>query len=346
MARSSNIARALILTAALAAALLALNSCGAGGGGSKTVQVLFSAQANELDLYDLTTGAMTILIAAEQNNVNGQACLVPGGNGQFLMAEDTDQKNGARQGWMIFSSDGRPVKKLLEPEAPNEPDQIEPYGCAFDKERRLFTSDIGTGDFGATDGKLVLFLPPDYEDACLLDIEVRTAGTIAIDDDGSVLLTESVPPGRVLRYSGPFPKNAGECGTVKPAKSTFIEDQAVGTPLGIARASNANWYISSVYVPTAIREYTHDGAFVRVIAEGAQIGNPAGIAVDSKGTIYYADLGLTVSTGDDGKASIGPEDGKGTVRKVTFDATGNPQPPVIMGSGFNFPDAVSVLPLP
>jgi hypothetical protein len=335
----------LVLVAALAIGLVALSACG-GGGGSKQVEMLYSAQANELDLYDLTTGAMTVLIAAEQNNVNGQACLVPGGGGRFIMAEDTDQKTGARQGWMIFTSDGQPEKKLEEPRASNEPDQIEPYGCAFDREERLFTSDIGTGGFGATDGKLIVFFPPEYQTSCLLDNTIRVAGAVAIDDDGSVLLTESVPPGRVLRFSGPYPKDAGECGTVQPAKSTFIEDPAVGTPLGIARAPNGNWYVSSVYVPTAIREYTHDGAFVRVIAEGPEIGNPAGIAVDSKGTIYYADLGLTLSTGEDGQPSIGPEDGKGTVRKISFDADGNPQPPQIMGSNFNFPDAVSVLKLP
>ena len=334
-------ALAVVLTAALAIGLAGLSACGGGGGESKTVQVLFSAQANELDLYDLTTGAMTVLIPSEQNNVNGQACLLPDDGGRFLMAEDTNQKDGARQGWMIFTSDGQPEKKLEEPESAGEAEQIEPMGCAFGKDKQLFTSDIGTGDFGATDGKFLMFFPPDYDEACLLDIEVRTAGTIAIDDDGSVLLTESVPPGKVLRYSGPFPKDAAECGTVKPAKSTFIEDPEVGTPLGIARAPNGGWYVSSVFVPPAIREYDHDGALVHVIAEGDDIGNPAGIAVADDGTIYYADLGLTVT-----ETGIGPEGGKGTVRKIEFDADGNPQAPVIIGSDLDYPDAVSILTRP
>ena len=331
--------RSLLVMAGFAVGLLVMGACG--GGGGKTIQVLFSPQNNELDLYDLTTGAMTVLIPAEQNNVNGQACLLPNGKGEFLLGEDTGQKNGARQGWMIFSSEGQPEKKLLEPESPGEAEQIEPFGCAFDKERRLFTSDIGTGDFGATDGKLVVYFPPDYQQSCLLDIEVRTAGTIAIDDDGSVLLTESVPPGRVLRYSGPFPKSARECDTVKPAKETFIEDPEVGTPLGIARAPNGGWYVSSVFVPPAIREYGHDGNFVRVIAEGDDIGNPAGIAVAPDGTIYYADLGLTVT-----ETAIGPEDGKGTVRKIEFDTDGNPQKPVTIKDGLSFPDAVSIVSQP
>jgi len=341
---SGNVGALAVLSAALAIGLAALSACG--GGGSKTVEVLFSAQANELDLYDLSSDEMTVLIPAEQNNVNGQACLLPDDGGRFLMGEDTDQKNGARQGWMIFTSDGQPEKKLEEPQSAGEAEQIDPMGCAFGKDKQLFTSDIGTGDFGATDGKFMVFFPSDYDEACLLDIEVRTAGTIAIDDDGSVLLTESVPPGKVLRYSGPFPESAGECGTVKPAKSTFIEDPEVGTPLGIARAPNGGWYVSSVYVPPAIREYGHDGAFVRVIAEGDDIGNPAGIAVAEDGTIYYADLGLSLTTGDDGQPNIGPEDGKGTVRKIEFDADGNPQAPVIIGSGFDYPDAVSILTRP
>jgi sugar lactone lactonase YvrE len=329
----------IALTAALGVGLAALSACD--GGGSKTVEVLFSAQANELDLYDLRTDEMTVLIPAERKNVNGQACLLPDGDGKFLMGEDTGQRDGARQGWMIFSADGQPGTKIEEPEAANEPDQIEPYGCAFDKEKRLFTSDIGDTDFDSQNGKLIVFFPSDYQASCLLDTTIRVAGAVAIDEDGSVLLTESVPPGRVLRFSGPFPNDAGECDTVKPAKETFIEDPEVGTPLGIARAPGGGWYISSVFVPPAIREYDHGGTFVRVIAEGDDIGNPAGIAVAEDGTIYYADLGLTVS-----ETGIGPESGKGTVRKITFDADGDPQAPVIIGSNLDYPDAVSILERP
>ena len=111
------------------------------------------------------------------------------------------------------------------------------------------------------------------------------------------------------------------------------------TPLGIVRAPNGNWYVSSVFLPPTIREYTAAGKFVRTIIAGADIGNPAGLAVDSKGTLYYADLGLVVKEG----GLPGPGDHTGTVRKVEFDASGNPGKPVTMGTGLNFPDGLGIL---
>ncbi|MGB2695228.1 MAG: hypothetical protein WBD55_08585 [Dehalococcoidia bacterium] len=322
----------------LAGALIALAACGDNNGG-KTVEKLFSPQGNELDVYDLDTDAATVLIESAKNNVNGQACLMPDGSGNFLMAEDTNQPD-ERQGWGIFSPDGVLVEKLLEPKTTGEAEQIEPSGCAFDSEGRLFTIDTGTGSFDATDGKLVLYFPPDYKTSCLLTTELRTPGDVEVDDAGDVLLPEAVPPGRVLRFAGPFPASADECDTVKPAQSTFIEDTDLNTPRGMVRASNGHWYISSVLLPPAIREYDADGNFVRVIAAGEDIGNPAGIAVASDGTIYYADLGLVEKPPPD---FFGPEEGKGTVRKVAFDANGEPLPPVIIADGLDYPDSVSVL---
>ncbi len=328
--------RRLLLSAFVLGLLSAALACGEGS--STTVEKLFGAQANELDIYDLASGEMTVLIPSERNNVNGQICAVPHTDGHFLLGEDTHQSEGARQGWGEFDAKGKLVDKFPEPEGPNEPDQIEPYGCAFDKDDRLFTSDIGDTDFGSTNGKLILFFPPDYQSSCILAADIRVAGALALDDGGSVLLTESVPPGRVLRFSAPFPKDDGECDSVKPARTTFIEDPDMGTPLGITRATNGNWYVSSVFVPPTIREYTPAGAFVRTISEGTDIGNPAGVAVDSSGTLYYADLAIVNDNGN-----IGPQSGKGTVRKVTFDSSGNPQAPVIIASGYDYPDAVAVL---
>jgi hypothetical protein len=199
---------------------------------------------------------------------------------------------------------------------------------------------VGAEDFTAASGKLILFFPPDYATYCTLSDTLRTTGPVAIDDDGSVLVPESVPPGDILRYSQPFPKDATTCATTPVNKSTFIKDSNMATPAGIARAPNGNWYVSSVFVPPAINEYDKTGKLVRTIATGQDIGNPEGIAVDSKGTIYYADLGLETKPGE---LIPGPARGKGTVRKITFDKDGNPQAPVTIGSGFSFPDAVSIL---
>ena len=330
----------LLLSGAMFAVVALTFACGDSDDNSgATLEKLFGAQANELDVYDLATGEHTVLIPSEQNNVNGQICAVPNTDGHFLMGEDTTQSGGARQGWGEFDATGKLVNKFLEPEAPNEPEQPEPYGCAFDDEDRLFTSDIGDTNFDSKNGKLILFFPPDYQNVCILASDIRVAGQLAPDDDGSILVTESVPPGRVQRYSAPFPKDERECDSVHPTKAIFIEDPDMGTPLGIARARNGNWYVSSVFVPPTIREYTPEGAFVRTIIEGTDIGNPAGIAVDSNGTLYYADLGLVTEPGK----LPGPGDGTGTVRKVTFDSGGNPQTPVVLADGFDYPDAVAVL---
>jgi hypothetical protein len=327
------------LLVALGVGLVLVAACDDGGGG-KQVEKLFSPQANELDVYDLETGEMTVLIPSEKYNVNGQVCALPDGSGNFLMGEDTNQSDGARQGWGIFSPDGEIVQKILDPETAGEAETPEPYGCAFDDEGRLFTTDIGDGSFEAHNGKLLLFFPEDdFGEVCILDTEIRVAGQVAIDDDGGVLVPEGVPPGNVLRYAGPFPSSAAECETVKPTKSVFIQDPEVLTPLGIARAPNGNWYLSSVFIPTAIREYDANGQFVRTIVEGEDIGNPAGLAVGSDGTLYYADLGLDQQPGE----LPGPAPGKSTVRKVTFDADGNPSAPEVMGSGFDYADGLGIV---
>ena len=336
--RASSLLRTRIaLVVALGAGLLLAAACD--NGGSKQVEKLFSPQNNELDVYDLSTGEMTVLIPSEQNNVNGQVCALPDGSGNFLMGEDTNQSDGARQGWGIFSPDGELQNKLLEPVSEGEAETIEPYGCAFDGEKRLFTTDVGDENFEASNGKLIVYFPDDYSESCILDLELRVAGQVANDDAGNLYVPETVPPGRVVRYSGPFPSSAAECDTVKPEKSAFIEDEEMNTPFGIAIAANGNWYVSSVFLPTTIREYDANGQFVRTIIEGDDIGNPAGIAVGSDGTLYYADLALEQQPGE----LPGPARGKSTVRKVTFDADGNPSQPEIMGSGFTFADSLGIL---
>lgn len=323
----------LVLSAALA---LVVVGCGSGGG---TIEKLFSPTGNRLDVYDLETDESTVLIPSERYNVNGQVCPVPTGDGRFLMGEDTNQSDGARQGWGIFSKDGTLKQKILEPETDGEAKQIEPYGCFFDEDERLFTTDVGDENFDSKNGKFIVYFPPDYDTYCVLALDLRVAGSIASDPDGNLYITETAPPGDVLKFAGPFPANADECDSVKPERSQFIKDDEVQTTFGALRQPNGNWYVSSVFLPTAIREYDADGTFVRTIAEGDSIGNPAGIALASDGTLYYADLGLVQEPGQ----LPGPGDKTGTVRKITFDADGNPSEPEIMNDGLDYPDAVSVL---
>lgn len=308
-------------------------------------EALFSPQANQLDVYDLETGQISVLIPSDRNTVNGQVCLMPDQTGNFLLGEDTGERpgdpTGPRQGWGIFNPEGRLVKKIPEPESPGEARKVEPYGCGFDEQARLFVTDVGSGDFGSEDGKLIVFFPPDYDAYCLLDTKLQVAGQVAIDGEGNVYVPETVPPGRIFRFAPPFPTNPNECDSVPVNKSVFIQDPEMQTPMGIVQAPNGNWYISSVFLPTAIREYDPTGNFVRTIAEGDNIGNPAGISIDAQGTLYYADLGLVQEPGE----LPAPGQNTGTVRRIAFDEQGNPLPPETIGDGLDYPDAVSVLPL-
>ena len=323
--------------------------CIAGAPGCETER-LYAPQDNRLDIYDIVngrvTGQVTVLIPADRNTVNGQACLLPDGSGNFLMGEDTGQPD-IRVGWGVFSPDGTLVQKIEEPVSPGEAEQPDPFGCGFDSEGRLFVTDVGTGNFGFSDGKLIVFFPPEYETYCLLDTTLRTAGTIAIAEDGSVYITETVPPGKVLRFSPPFATGSDECDTVPPNRSTFIDGgPALQTPFGIVQAPNGNWYVSSVLLPEPmINEYDSDGNFVRTIVAGGTGGTPAGLALGSDGTLYYADLAI-VERPPGSAVPFGPAAGEGTVRRVTFDENGEPSLPEIIASGLSFPDAVSVLPLP
>jgi hypothetical protein len=310
-----------------------------------TVDLLFSAQGNELDTYDLETDEMTVLVPSAQDggeDLNGQVCLMPDDTGNFLLGHDTNQSEGDRQGWGIFTPEGEFVDKILEPETPNEPEQPEPFGCGFDSEDRLFVTDVGSGSFDATDGKFIVFFPPEYETFCILESELRVPGTVFVDDDDSVYVTETVPPGTVLRYSG-FPESDDECATVQPAKETFIEDEEMNTPFSAVRAPNGNWYVSSVFLPKTVREYDADGTFVRTVVEGDDIGSPAGLAVGDDGTLYYADLAIVQEAPGE---LPGPASGQGTVRKITFSEDGTPSAPVIIGEGYDYPDAVSILEQP
>jgi hypothetical protein len=64
-------------------------------------------------------------------------------------------------------------------------------------------------------------------------------------------------------------------------------------------------------------------------------GTPLGLGVGPDGTLYYADIGITITNEGIGP---GPE---GTVRRIRF-VNGKPQPPEIMGGGLQYPDGIGV----
>ncbi|GBD27530.1 hypothetical protein HRbin30_02881 [bacterium HR30] len=94
-----------------------------------------------------------------------------------------------------------------------------------------------------------------------------------------------------------------------------------------------------------IAEYDAEGRFLRRVLQpvsGERLpfpstGTPLGVAVDSLGSVYYADLGL-VQNG----LNIGPGDNLGTVRRIVFDPNGNPLAPVTLDRNLDFPDGIGV----
>lgn len=309
-------------------------------------------------------------------DLNAQICFFPD-NKRFIAGEDTGQPDPL-QGWGIFRISGTKVGKLktreigkLQPTYQGSADNAENYGCGILSDGRVVTTDIGNQASGPSNGQLIVWFPPftkGFEQIpegangtvpyCKLDIAIGTAGGIAIDKDDNIYVPSARGEG-VYRYSGPFPTSAdasGGCGSTDGTgapmaetvrKEIFIPAGADGlaTPNAIVATPAGGWYVTSV-INGVINEYTSDGDFVRTILQppagetlGAQpfsTGTPLGIGVAPDGTIYYADIGIVI----DGP-SIGPGDGTGKVRRITFKG-GEPQPPETMAEGLAFPDGIGV----
>jgi hypothetical protein len=175
-----------------------------------------------------------------------------------------------------------------------------------------------------------------------------------------VYLTAARPPGNgVVRYEGPVPTSpdaAGGCGRVdgtgapladEAHKGVFIPaDEHVATPNAVVGAPGGGFYVSSAFTGV-LAEYDGSGRFVRTLVTppaGEQLGTepystgaPFGMGVDpTTGALYWADLAIGITD------SIGPIDDAGTVRRITFDAEGNPRPAETMDEGLDFPDGIGI----
>jgi sugar lactone lactonase YvrE len=291
-----------------------------------------------------------------RRDVNGMICRAS--DGRLVMGEDTGQP-ARTPGWGIFAPDGRQLARLT----PSfEAALGDPFGCAFDAEGRLFTTDIGEPGFLPAKGQLVLWLPPlgdpvgswqpETHRYCKLATGLGTPGAVAVDGAGRVYVAVS---GRlaVLRFSPPFPSGpdaAGGCGR-RDAQGSPLADVVHGEVLirapatfsGLALSPRGTLYAASV-ATGRIYEYDLEGRRLRTILAPSEwlppwaTGYPQGIAVDRDGTLYYADLdlvlrGLSPRPGPDGK-----------LRRIRFDAAGEPLAPETLLDGLAFPDGVAVHP--
>ncbi len=306
----------------------ALNGCGGGPAGER----LMYSQNEELDVFELDSGKLGVLVPPATGFINGEVCLVPSGHGNFVVADDYGAP-ADRVGWAVYTADGTFLKKLPLPARPDEEEAPDPIGCAFDGAGRLFTTAIG--DQAVANGQLSVFFPPTYDESCILDTTINTPGNITIDSQGNVYVPGV---GGVRRYLPPFPTSVAECETVRGQKENFI-DNHVPAGLGIVQSASGSWYVSVVALRPTIAEFTADGTYLRDLFPPRTGGSPSGLALDSEGSVYYADLGLS----DDPIPH--PVDGKGSVRKITFDGDGNPSTPETLARGLSFPDGLGILPV-
>ena len=305
----------------------AVNAAQAGCALGPAGEVLVSLQGFQLDEYDLGTGTHATVVPSTHARVSGQPCLLPGESGEYVVGDSTGAP-AVPPGWSVFSPDGTFLRRLPLP-AGTSAGRV-PVGCVVDPQGRLFAT--RTGADGDNDGQLIVYLPPDYQRSCILDMELRTPGFPAVDDAGEIYVPEGGRD-RVLRFGEPFPSETVECGSVGPAMRPFIRTGGLA-PRGIARGNNGHWFVSAAAADGTlprIYEYTADGIFVRGLFPPGSGGNPTGLAVDSVGTLYYA---------DDSQLEQAP--GRGTLRMVTFDTAGAPAAPRVIARGLDHPGGLAV----
>jgi hypothetical protein len=315
-------------------------------------------------------------------HLNGKLCFFPRGfghNKQFVVADDTYREacidrdppqarcsvthRGSRwfvgtdpDGWGIFKRTGRWKKRHIHapwnyPTDPQPQGTIDPQGCAFDSQGRLWGNDVGSGDPLNMDptqrGAVIVFFPGlrhRYDTYCFIDNNLAQAGMPAMDEAGNLYVAET-GMGRMWKYSPPFPTSVADCPasnhlvTTPPTKTMFPTPGEL-TPVAIVRVPGTDhWYIDSVLLPGVpgqggglINEYDANGLLVRNIVPSNMLKNPIGMDVGSDGTLYYAELNLNPDTST----------GCGRVSQVRF-VGGTPQAPEVLGKNLSFPDGVTVV---
>ena len=341
-------------------------------------ELLFVTEGNRLRRIDVDSidsalageGSLAEDVLVERasdggRDVNGQICERPGVEGGFVAGEDSGQPNPPA-GWGVFDADGTQVGKLT---ASYFVGGAEPHGCAFAPNGNLFTTEVGFQGFGTANGQLIMWFPPfdrfpgppgAYPNTldrstnfCKLATDLGTAGSVQIDDEGNVFVSQSAGL-KVEKFSPPFPTGpdaAGGCGNVDstgaPVATTVHRTQIIApsdgmlTFSGIAISPRGTLYVASV-LTGRIAEYDFGGRLLRLILAPAEelppipTGHPQGLAVGDDGTIYYADLDLRGTL-----PNVGPGP-NGKVRRIRFDANGDPLAPEIVKQGLAFPDGVAI----
>jgi hypothetical protein len=344
------------------------------GGEGNNLQAYGDDGTDELQRQQVVTNRAED--AAAGIDINGQICFFPDDPNRFIAGEDTGQPDPPA-GWGIFDLAGAAVGDLMVSQAGKlsptyQPADSDPenYGCGFLEDGRILTTDVGNQAGGAGTGQLIVWFPPyvgeEGVDHCKVDVGIATAGQIAVGP-GDVVYVGSARGDTigVQQYTGDWPtapNAAGGCGREDATGAPLVDDGAItrttlvqagpnglATPNGVAIGPEGTLFVGSV-VTGVINEYETDGTFLRTILsppEGVTIGTepiatgtPFGIGIAPDGTLYYADIGIVSTPGE----GIGPADGIGTVRVIRFGEDGDPEPPVTVAEGLDFPDGIGVRP--
>lgn len=373
--------RSLCALCAAVAALLTLNGCGSDDSDSPAPDtssiIVFAPEGEDLNAYayDPVAGLQKqVVISGNEDEskpnipaVNGEVCFDPTKRGRFAIADDHTQPNPPPH-WTIMQLHGTRIGELsysvireITPTYQGGVESADPVGCAFMRDGRLLTTDIGNSRSGPTDGQLTLWFTPvagAQPRYCKLDITIGTAGAVYVDDQDRIYVASARGNSGIYRYLPPFPTAdtaAGGCGgrddTGAPLaddvhKERFITNPNVPTPNALVGSGHGTFYVSSI-LNGVIAEFDADGHFVRHVLKpppGEHIsmqpftyGSPFGLGVDSDGTLYYSDLGLVIRS----NGTIGPGNRLGGVRRIRFE-NGEPQLPDIMDQGLRFPDGIGV----
>ena len=237
------------------------------------------------------------------------------------------------------------------------------------------------GDFPIpTDGRLVEWFAPSYTESCILFGPTQGGvgahhvdgtgglvqpGMMTTTPNGDVLLPQGGSPtgglpGDVVRIDhNSLPTRPSDCpGGVYPQgrlhQSVFFQGSLnlLPVPGGIARDPTCQCYaISSIFGAPSIAWFDDQGQQVasRTPIPGEtldQFGhdpngyNPFGLAVAPDGTLYFVDIHITCRGA--GLVGCGPQDAHGQVMRVTFQPNGQPNPPAVLATGFNFPTSVTL----
>jgi hypothetical protein len=308
---------------------------------------------------------------------HGQICFAPDGSRRFVVAETRPAAPGApaAAGFGIYQLTGdhvgafrvRRLAGVLSPSAPGSAPST--YGCAFLRDGRLLTTDVGSST-GAGTGQLILWFPPLTTTSvghCVVGSGIASPGGLAADSRGGVALTSSRAPGAGLwDYQGQFPTSAQACGTLDQVRP----DAPAGTPRVVTGVAAVQLVVAGAHglsAPSAVASsadgtqllvssppdgvidaFRLDGTYSSTVLsppDGTRLGptplptgSPEGLVVNADGTVFYADTGLVVGpAGAPVAAPLG-----GSLRRIAVQ-DGQVQAPQVVSGHLPGPDGIGLL---